>query len=217
MTLAIFDLDETLIDIDSDHEWGEFIVDRGLVDQEYHRTTNNAFYEDYKRGELDVDAYLKFACSVLTRFDMPTLHKLRQEFVEERILDHLLPAAIAVIQDHRERGHQLLIITSTIEFITRPIADAFGIETLIAPLPEIVNNRYTGKIKGVPSFGAGKVTCLQDWLASSTETMEGSYFYSDSRNDLPLLQQVDHPVAVDPDSTLAQFARDRAWPIISLR
>ncbi len=217
MPLAIFDLDETLIATDSDHEWGEYVCDNGLVDSEYHRRQNDAFYEDYKAGRLDVDNYLKFACAVLAAHDKSFLEQHRSSFFEERIKPRILEPARTLIESHRQKGDTLLVITSTIEFVTRPIVDALGIETLIAPVPEIVDGQYTGEIVGVPSFGEGKVTRLMAWLQDTGHAMSGAAFYSDSHNDLPLLERVDHPIAVDPDDTLRQHATARGWRIISLR
>ncbi len=217
MPLAIFDLDETLIAADSDHEWGQFVVDKGLVDAEKHKKKNDDFYEQYKAGQLDIDEYLQFSCSILTRYSIEELHQFRSEFVTQRIRPIILDKALDLVNKHREQGDTLLVITSTIEFVTRPIVDEFGIDTLIAPDPEIVSNRYTGEIVGVPSFAAGKVTRLEQWLADRQDSLEGSSFYSDSHNDLPLLRLVDHPVAVDPDPILRKEAEENQWPIISLR
>ncbi|MBL6690665.1 MAG: HAD family hydrolase [Pseudomonadales bacterium] len=217
MPLAIFDLDETLIATDSDHEWGEYVCDHGLVNEEVHRARNDAFYEQYKAGELDIYEYLAFSCSVLTRYSMDKLQAYRSDFVEKRIAPKMLEKGRALIDEHKNRGDQVMVITSTIEFVTRPIVDAFGIEILIAPDPEIIDNRYTGNIVGVPSFGEGKVTRLKSWMSENNETLNGSYFYSDSHNDLPLLRLVDNPIAVDPDLTLRAEAEKKQWQIISLR
>ena len=217
MPLAIFDLDETLIAADSDHEWGQFVVDKGLVDAEQHKKKNDDFYEQYKAGQLDIDEYLQFSCSILTQYSIEELHQFRSEFVAQRIRPIILDKAQDLVNKHRDRGDTLLVITSTIEFVTRPIVDEFGIDTLIAPDPEIVSNRYTGAIIGVPSFAAGKVTRLEQWLSDRQDSLEGSSFYSDSHNDLPLLRLVDHPVAVDPDPILRKEAEENQWPIISLR
>lgn len=217
MALAIFDLDETLIAADSDHLWGQFLVDRNLVDPREHKARNDAFYQQYKAGKLDIDEYLSFACSILAKFPIDDLNAYRAEFVEERIRPTVLPRAQAIVEEHRDAGDEILIITSTISFVTRPIADLFSIETLIAPEPEIINNRYTGSITGIPSFGEGKVTRLNQWLAAHPFDLEGSYFYSDSHNDLPLLRLVDNPVAVDPDPVLTAEAREKQWQIVSLR
>lgn len=217
MALAIFDLDETLIPADSDHLWGQYMVDNGLVDAANHQNQNDRFYEQYKQGRLDVDAYLAFACSALTRFSLDELHRYREDYVDSIIRPLILQPALDLVAAHKDKGDYLLVITSTIEFITAPIVAAFGINTLIAPIPEIKNDRYTGAIVGTPSFGPGKVIRLDEWLANENHDMKGSYFYSDSRNDLPLLRLVDHPVAVDPDEVLRAEAQDRQWKIISLQ
>lgn len=217
MPLTIFDLDETLIAADSDHEWGQFVVDKGLVDAQIHKKKNDDFYALYKAGQLDIDEYLQFSCSVLTQYSIEDLHRFRSEFVAQRILPIILDKAQDLVKKHRQMGDTLLVITSTIEFVTRPIVDEFGIDILIAPDPEIVSNRYTGRIVGVPSFAAGKVTRLEQWLANRQDSLEGSSFYSDSHNDLPLLRLVDNPVAVDPDPILREKAEENQWPIISLR
>ncbi len=217
MALAIFDLDETLISSDSDHEWCQFLVNRGLVDPETHNRQSDAFYKQYQLGELDIDAYLAFACSVLTKFSMDELIALRSEFIEEVIKPLILPRARELIARHLEAGDYPMVITSTIEFVTSPIVELFCIETLLAPVPEIIDSRYTGNITGTPSFGEGKVTRLKQWLGENDENLSGSYFYSDSHNDLPLLHWVDHPVAVDPDEKLRAAAKENNWQIISLR
>lgn len=217
MALAIFDLDETLIASDSDHEWGEFCAESGLVDPDEHRQKNDAFYEQYKRGELDINEYLQFSCGVLASHPLDVLHEHRARFVEQRIESLVLPKALSLVKQHQDHGDYVMVITSTIEFVTRPIVDIFNIETLIAPVPELIDNRYTGRISGVPSFAEGKVTRLNMWLEDSGYSLADSYFYSDSHNDLPLLRLVDNPIAVDPDSVLAQEAAEKQWQIISLR
>lgn len=218
MALAIFDLDETLISADSDHEWGNYVVERGLVDAASHTASNNAFYEDYKRGELDITAYLDFACSILTRFPRDELESILAEFVKERIEPLVLPRAVELIREHEARENKVLIVTSTSAFVTGPIARLLGIDTLIAPEPEVdQDGEYTGHIAGVPSFGPGKVTRLEAWRISQGLSLAGSYFYSDSHNDIPLLSHVENPVAVDPDDKLLAVAEERGWPVISLR
>lgn len=217
VALAIFDLDETLISSDSDHEWGEFVVRKGLVDPQLHRRLNDEFYKQYKQGELDISAYLDFACSVLARFSFEELHAYRKEFMETVIEPLILPRGRQLVTHHKEAGDFLLVITSTIEFITAPIVQSLGIDTLIAPHPEIRNNRYTGNIVGTPSFAEGKVTRLKQWLEGVDLDLVGSFFYTDSHNDMPLLRLVDHPVAVDPDERLKTEAEKRQWKIISLR
>jgi len=217
LVLAIFDLDETLISADSDYLWGEFLVDERVVDEKTHRRKNREFYEQYKRGNLDVDAYFRFACSVLARVPTDRLTALRRKFVESRIKPIVLPRGVDVVESHRKLGDHLLVITSTIEFVTRPIVDLFGIADLIAPIPEQQRGQYTGEITGTPSFGPGKVTRLEQWLEDKPFHMVESYFYSDSINDLPLLESVGHPVVVDPDDALESEARERGWKITSFR
>ena len=214
MTLALFDLDNTLIAGDSDYAWGQFLVERGLVDGDDYARRNEQFYDDYCRGELDVRAYLRFALGPLTRFDAELRDRLRNEFMAEVIRPMWLPAAVDLLQKHRDAGHRLVLIQSTNRFVT---AEALGVTDLIASEPELVDNRYSGEIVGTPCFREGKITCLQEWMARNGEMLTGSWFYSDSHNDLPLLEQVEHPVAVDPDPTLQQIAEQRGWSIVSLR
>ena len=164
-----------------------------------------------------MNKYLKFTCGVLAAHPPDILNYHLNNFVEERIKPVILPKARNLVDWHRNEGNYVMIITSTIEFITRPIANLFGIETLIAPIPEFIGGRYTGEIEGVPSFGEGKVICLKTWLKNSEYDLRGSFFYSDSCNDLPLLKKVAHPVAVDPDHALRDIAKANKWPIVTLR
>jgi HAD superfamily hydrolase (TIGR01490 family) len=217
MTLAIFDLDNTLLAGDSDHSWGEFIAGLGIVDGNTYRARNDAFYDDYYRGALDVFAYQQFVLAPLVGFSMAELMRWHEQFMREKIEPLILPKAQALIDSHRAQGHTLMIITATNSFITAPIAKRLGIDTLIATEPEQVNGMYTGDIVGVPCYREGKVQRLNTWLLDKDEDLRGSYFYSDSHNDLPLLQLVDHPVAVDPDDTLRQYAEENSWKILSLR
>ncbi|MBU2874083.1 HAD family hydrolase [Marinobacter salexigens] len=217
MTLAIFDLDNTLLAGDSDHAWGEFLVEEGIVDAEAYRKANDRFYEEYLNGELDILNYLGFALQPLAIHSMDELLVLRGKFMEKKVRPMLQQKARKLLDSHRERGHTLMIITATNQFVTGPIADALGIEHLIATDPEMVNGRYTGEVAGTPSFQEGKVTRLNDWLAATGENLNGAWFYSDSHNDLPLLERVDNPVAVDPDPKLEAFARDKGWDIMTLR
>jgi HAD superfamily hydrolase (TIGR01490 family) len=217
LALAIFDLDNTLIGGDSDNLWGQFVCERGLVDGEDFGARNNQFYEDYKAGQLDIDAYLRFALSPLIGQPQALLAAWHRDFMATMIAPIMLPRAIELVEDHRRRGHELLIITATNSFITRPIATALGIDELLACEGEIVDGLYTGEPSGILSFHAGKVTRLKAWLAGRDIAMEGAYFYSDSHNDLPLLEIVDKPVAVDPDDTLRGRAEAEGWPVISLR
>ena len=217
MTLAIFDLDNTLIGGDSDNLWGQFVCEQGLVDSTDFAARNDQFYADYQAGNLDIDAYLRFALSPLKGLPRATRDSWHQAFMDSKIKPILLPKAGELIADHRNRGHELLIITATNRFITEPIASLLGIEDLIACEGEIVDDVYTGEPSGEPSYHTGKVTRLNQWLEGRDTTLDGAWFYSDSHNDLPLLEQVDNPVAVDPDATLRARAVELGWPIISLR
>lgn len=217
MALAIFDLDHTLLSGDSDHAWGQYLVDRGLVDPAIHQQRNDHFYEQYKSGSLDIHEYLEFAMRPLTQYDTEQMLAERERFLIERIDPLITQHARDLIEKHRAAGDVLIIITATNGFVTYPIAARLDIEHIIAPHPEVVDGRYTGKTVGIPSFQGGKVTRLNDWIAEHQHSLEGSYFYSDSHNDLPLLRIVDHPVAVDPDDTLKAAAEAAGWPIISLR
>jgi len=217
MALAIFDLDNTLIAGDSDHLWGEFLCTQGLVDEASFRTANEGFYADYQRGELDITAYLEFALKPLAGRCPDTLIELQETFLQDCITPILLPAAAELIQKHRAQGDRLLIITATNELITTPIAELLGIETLLGCGVEIQDGVITGRPTGTLTYREGKVQRLTEWLAQEQETLAGAWFYSDSHNDLPLLEVVDHPVVVDPDPTLARIGRERGWLQISLR
>ena len=216
MALAIFDLDHTLLAGDSDHAWGQFLVDQALVDVEHHQRRNDEFYLQYQAGTLDINEYLEFAMAPLTQYPRQQMEQLRQLFLEQRISPLISTKARQLISQHQEQGDVCLIITATNGFVTYPIAEMLGIEHIIAPHPEILDGEYTGKTVGIPSFQGGKVTRLNAWLAEHGQHLEGSYFYSDSHNDLPLLKVVDHPVAVAPDDRLAHYAEQHQWPIISL-
>ena len=217
MSLAIFDLDNTLIADDSDYLWGQFLVDQGIVDKDQYEQANAKFYDDYKQGTLDIVEFLHFSLQPLADNDPEQLYQWRTQFIEESIKPLLLKPAQELISKHRDRGDTLLVITATNRFVTEPIVKMYGIENLLATTPEFINGRYTGGFNGTPCFREGKVALLKEWLESSTETMQNSWFYSDSHNDLPLLTLVDNPVAVDPDEQLSQFAREANWPVISLR
>ena len=217
MALAIFDLDNTLIGGDSDYLWGQFVCETGIVDTAEFSAENDRFYEAYKSGHLDIQAYLRFALGPLKDQPLETLASWHRQFMASKIEPIMLPKADRLIANHRDRGDHLLVITATNHFITRPIVTALGIDELIACEGEIVDGRYTGEPTGTPSYHAGKVTRLREWLAEQDISLEGSYFYSDSHNDLPLLELVDKPVAVDPDDILLARARERGWPVISLR
>lgn len=217
MTLAIFDLDNTLIAGDSDHLWGQFVCEQGLADSASFARDNERFYRDYQAGSLDIDAYLRFALGPLKGRSPEELAPLHRRFMLEKIEPILLPQALGLINSHRRQGHRLLVITATNHFITRPIVDALGIADLLACEAGMSEGRYTGEPIGIPSYHSGKVVRLQAWLQEQQLDLAGSWFYSDSHNDLPLLERVDYAVAVDPDPTLKARARESGWPIISLR
>jgi HAD superfamily hydrolase (TIGR01490 family) len=217
VSLAIFDLDNTLIAGDSDHSFGEFLVKKQLVDGEIYRQANDRFYQEYKNGTLDIREYLHFSLAPLTRHSLEELAVLHAEFMADFIEPIFLPKANALLEKHRARGDYLLIITATNAFVTRPIAKRLGVDDMIATEPEIIDGRYSGGYLGTPCFQQGKVVRLQEWLEAHPYSMDGAYFYSDSINDLPLLEQVSYPIAVDPDDRLAEIARTRAWQVMSLR
>jgi len=216
-SLALFDLDNTLLGGDSDYLWGQFLVERGLVDRDRYEAANRRFYEDYRHGRLDIRAFLRFALRPLSEHDPAQLETWRHEFLAEKIEPILLPAAQRLVACHRRRGDRLVVITATNAFVTGPIAARFGIDDLIATEPEFEEGRYTGDFVGIPCFQDGKVARLRQWLQRHDYDLRQATFYSDSHNDLPLLEQVGHPVAVDPDPTLADEASRRGWPVLSLR
>lgn len=217
MSLAIFDLDNTLLNGDSDHAWGEFLCEKGIVDSEFYRQSNDYFYQQYKAGSLDIYEFLEFALKPLADNEPQRLSELHQEFMTTKVAPMMLPKAATLLQKHRDQGDYLLIITATNRFVTGPIAEALGVDDTLATEPEQIDGRYTGKVAGTPCFQSGKVERLNTWLEQSNHSLENSYFYSDSINDKPLLDQVTNPVAVDPDEHLKQAAEDNCWPIISLR
>lgn len=217
MALALFDLDNTLIAGDSDHLWGEFLVERGIVDRDAYREANDRFFQAYRAGTLDIDAYLRFALAPLAAHDPERLWQWRRAFVEEKIRPIVLAPGRELVAKHRRAGDRTLIVTATNRFVTEPIAALFGVDALLATTPEWADGRYTGRVAGTPTFREGKVTVLEQWLAEHGESLKDSTFYSDSHNDLPLLERVSQPVAVDPDEALREQARRRGWPVISLR
>jgi len=215
--LAIFDLDNTLIAGDSDHSWGEFLVRKKLVDEQVYAQANDRFYQDYKLGTLDIHQYLAFSLAPLQQHSMIELERLHQEFMRDNIEPMMLPKSASLLQQHRDQGDYLLIITATNSFVTRPIARYLGVDDILATEPEVQNNRYTGRTTGTPCFQEGKVIRLQEWLKQHQRQLDDAFFYSDSINDLALLEQVANPVAVDPDERLAKVAEEKGWQIISLR
>lgn len=214
--LAIFDLDNTILAGDSDALWGQFIAQHGHVNKEEYERENLRFYEAYKAGTLDIYEFLAFSLKPLSQLDMAELSRLHQRFMQECILPIISQQARNLVNQHREKGDVLLIITATNRFITAPIAKEFGIENLLATEAEIINNQYTGQVSGTPCFQEGKVTRLNEWLQQTGYTLEDSYFYSDSHNDIPLLEIVSYPVAVDPDTKLEEYALQKAWEILRL-
>lgn len=217
MSLALFDLDNTLIAGDSDHAWGEFLVAKGLVDAQKYKQANDYYLKAYQEGTLDIHEYLRFSLQPLTQHSTEDLYAWRAEFVDDYINPIVLDQGRQLLAEHQNQGHECVIITATNRFITAPIAELLGVQNLIAVEPEMQDGRYTGQVVGTPSFREGKITCLEAWLENNQTSLTGSYFYSDSHNDLPLLQKVDHPVAVDPDTALQAYAEQQGWPIISLR
>jgi HAD superfamily hydrolase (TIGR01490 family) len=217
LSLAIFDLDNTLLGGDSDYLWGRFLVEQGHVDGAYYERENQRYYEEYKAGTLDIYEFLRFSLKPLAEHDMATLQQWHRQFMAEKITPIMLPKATALLQKHRQAGDTLLIITATNSFVTAPIAEVLGVDKLIATDPELRHGHYTGEVSGTPCFQHGKVTRLNAWLAQNGQNLADSWFYSDSHNDLPLLELVSHPVAVDADDTLAAHAKARSWPHISLR
>ena len=220
MNLALFDLDNTLLAGDSDFEWAQFLITKGVLDREVHEATNIAFYEDYKAGTLDIHAFLDFQLAPLARHTRSELDAWHREFMTARIAPIMTPAARNLVQHHLAAGDICAIVTATNSFVTGPICQAFGIPHLIATIPAQENGRFTGKPRGTPSFKEGKIERVESWLESLGlwwGAFAESHFYSDSLNDLPLLKKVSHPVAVDPDDTLRAAATQAGWPILSLR
>lgn len=217
MALAIFDLDNTLLADDSDYLWGVYLSELGVVDKAHYEAENERFYREYKDGHLDIFEFLRFSLTPLKENRLEDLLQWRETFIEQKIAPLILPRATELIERHRNAGDILMIITATNAFVTTPIAERLGIEHLIATDPELIDGRYTGEVAGVPSFREGKVTRLGQWMKRHQADLTGSYFYSDSQNDIPLLQMVDHPFAVDPDDALRAHAQQQGWPVISLR
>jgi HAD superfamily hydrolase (TIGR01490 family) len=220
MRLALFDLDNTLLAGDSDYEWGQFLIDRGVLEREAYESQNRAYYDQYVAGTLDIHEFLGFALRPLAAHEPADLERWHAEFMEKRIRPMIGRPARELVRKHQQAGDLCAIITATNSFVTRPIAHEFGIEHLIATEPESRNGRFTGKVAGIPCFREGKVQRLDDWLAGRGRRLgefAESILYSDSHNDLPLLERVTRPVAVDPDEKLAARAKQRGWAVISLR
>ena len=220
MNLALFDLDNTLLISDSDFEWAQFLIEQRVLDREVYEARNLEFYEQYKDGTLDIHQFLDFQLKPLSRHSRIQLDVWHNEFMAKRILPLIAPGAHELINKHMLGGDLCAIITSTNRFVTEPIAQALGIKNLIATEPEQKNGEFTGQVLGAPCFREGKITRLENWLDERNLTWLSfleSWFYSDSLNDIPLLNKVTRPVAVDPDTTLKRYAKKNNWPIISLR
>jgi HAD superfamily hydrolase (TIGR01490 family) len=217
MTLAIFDLDNTLLAGDSDHLWGQYLVEHQIVDADLYARENERFYREYREGNLDIYEFLDFSLKPLADHSLEELFSWRYEFVETLIKPIVLPKAVELVEQHLLQEDTLLSITATNRFVTEPIAEVFGIENLLATDPELNAHGYTGRVAGTPCFQEGKVTRLNEWLAKTGVTLDGACFYSDSHNDIPLLKMVDRPCAVDPDDQLKSVASSKGWPVISLR
>lgn len=220
MRLVLFDLDGTLLPTDSDHAFNEYVLGLGWADAESWRQRNDAFYADYQQGRLDIDAYIDFATSPWRLRPWDEVMRASAGFIDQMMRPALRDRALQLVRRHREAGDQLAIVTATNDFVTRPIASLFGIDELIATeLARDKAGRVTGAIAGVPAFREGKVTRVKAWLAArglALADLERSTFYSDSTNDLPLLEEVSHPVATNPSPALKRIAEDRRWPVLHL-
>jgi len=220
MKLCLFDLDHTLLPIDSDHAWGEFVIELGWADAARQRIENDRFYAQYQDGSLDIAAYIEFATRTWRDRPVAEQQAAQQRFVRERIEPALRPVALDLVRRHQREDDLVAIVTATNEFVTRPIAQAFGVEALIAvELERDAAGRATGAIRGVPSFREGKVARVAQWLAGQglgVQDFERISVYSDSMNDLPLLELATHPVATNPSAALAALAGERGWPILNL-
>ncbi|HEX8989513.1 MAG TPA: HAD family hydrolase [Rhodocyclaceae bacterium] len=220
MKLVLFDLDNTLLAGDSDFEWAQFLISKGVLDREVHEARNLEFYEHYKAGTLDIHAFLDFQLAPLARHEREELDAWREEFVATRIRPIIGAPARALVQRHLDDDALVAIVTATNSFVTGPIAREFGIPHLVATVPAWDGERFTGKARGTPAFKEGKIERVEAWLESLGwwwGSFEDSWFYSDSHNDLPLMAKVANPVAVDPDDTLRRHAMQAGWHIISLR
>ena len=217
MRLAVFDLDHTLLAGDSDYLWGQFLVEQGRVDAAWYETENRRYYEAYVAGTLDIAAFAAFSMKPLADNEPSDLYAWREQFVREKIEPVVAAGTPELLERHRAQGDTLLITSATNRFVTEPIAQLLGIDHLIATDPEMKDGRYTGRLAGTANFQGGKVVRLQQWRAAQTQKYEHLTCYSDSRNDIPLLEMADIAVAVDPDATLKAEATRRGWPVISLR
>jgi HAD superfamily hydrolase (TIGR01490 family) len=217
--LALFDLDHTLLPLDSDYEWGEFTLRKGWCDKQAFGSRNAAFFADYQKGTLDIHAYVRFATEAIRKLGQQAADEAHRDFMQEVIEPHIQPAARALLQQHRDAGDTIVIVTATNEFVTRPIARALGVEHLLAVnLARDASGWITGEIEGVPTMRAGKVTRMEAWMSERGLRWDSvdSIFYSDSMNDVPLLEKVNTAVATNPDDRLRQLAAERGWRILDL-
>ena len=218
MSLAIFDLDNTLIGGDSDYLWGEFLCDEGIIsDRQSFEKKNDYFYQQYELGLLDIYAWAEFSFEILSHYSINELEAFHLKFMAQKIEPIFLEKAQDCINSHKKNGDTVLVITASNTFVTAPIVKRYGINHLIATEPEIVSGRYTGKVSGIPCFKSGKIENLMPWLKRNSESLKDSTFYSDSHNDLPLLELVDNPVAVNADKILAKIAQTKGWDILNWR
>ena len=218
MSLAMFDLDNTLIGGDSDYLWGEFLCEKGIIeDTASFQKMNEYFYQQYEVGKLDIYAWAEFSFKVLTEYSIDELNDLRQNFIQQKIEPIFLDNAQTCINQHKENGDTVLVITASNTFITAPIAEMYGINHLLATEPEFKDGRFTGKVSGIPCFQSGKIDNLMPWIEKHNKNLKGSYFYSDSHNDLPLLELVDNPVAINGDPRLTRTAKKNGWPNLDWR
>ena len=218
MNIVLFDLDNTLIKGDSDHEWGNFLVENNYVDQKIYKEKNNNFFEQYKNGTLCPKEFALFSYEPLTKYSYEKLLGIREKFFEEKIIPLVLPKALKLVNYHKNNNDILAIVTATNSFISRITADFFNIKHLLASEPEFVNNRFTGNMLGEPCFKDGKVTKVQEWMkVNKLSEFKEIYFYTDSHNDIKLMEFCTRPIAVDPDEILKKTSIDNKWEIISLR
>ena len=217
--IALFDLDNTLLSGDSDYEWAQYLIERGVLERDQYEAKNDLFFSQYKAGRLDIHDFLDFQLAPLARHPRQELEEWRGGFMKSKVRPLIRAKGLELVQRHLREGHVCAIVTSTNAFITAPIARELGIDHLLATELEVRDGRFTGKPSGTICFREGKVSRLAEWLGERGRTLASfpaSWFYSDSHNDLPLLERVTHPVAVDPDETLRSEALARGWQVISL-
>ena len=218
--IALFDLDYTLLGGDATYAWIHFLIDQGVLERGPVAAELDRFYDDYGKGTLDIRAFLHFDFKPLASHPRVQLELWREQYLARIIAPMILPKSLELVASHEARGDLTMIITAANSFVSTPIARMFGVSHLLASVPESRDGEFTGNIEGIPCFHEGKVIMLDAWLASRGQTLADfreSYFYGDSQSDVPLMEKVTHPIAVEPDDALAELARQRNWPIISLR